>query len=155
MFREIRLKKREMTKEDTIEVLKNGEFGTFSTICENGYPYGVAVNYVYFNDSIYFHCARNGHKLDNISANNKVSFLVVANESVIPDKFSTTYASAVVFGKASTVDNEEKKNALVEIIKKYSKGFIEEGMKYIEKDINLTTVVKIEIDHISGKASRL
>lgn len=39
--------------------------------------------------------------------------------------------------------------------KKYSKGFFEEGMKYIEKDMNLTTVVKIEIDHISGKASRL
>ncbi len=27
-----------MTKEDTVEVLKNGEFGTFSTISENGYP---------------------------------------------------------------------------------------------------------------------
>ena len=36
-----------------------------------------------------------------------------------------------------------------------TKGFFEEGMKYIEKDMNLTTVVKIEIDHISGKASRL
>lgn len=131
MFKEMRLKKRN-DKRRYCWSIKNGEFGTFSTISENGYPYGVAVNYVYFNDSIYFHCARNGHKLDNISKNNKVSFLVVANESVIPDKFSTTYSSAIVFGKACTVENEEKKNALVEIIKKYSKGFFEEGMKYIE-----------------------
>ncbi|WP_285702073.1 pyridoxamine 5'-phosphate oxidase family protein, partial [Enterococcus thailandicus] len=102
-----------------------------------------------------FHSARNGHKLDFKLKNYKVSYIVDANENVIPDKFSTPYSSAIVFGKACTVENEEKKNALVEIIKKYSKGFFEEGMKYIEKDVNLTTVVKIEIDHISGKASRL
>ena len=77
------------------------------------------------------------------------------SQIIYRNKFSTTYSSAIVFGKACTVENEEKKNALVEIIKKYSKGFFEEGMKYIEKDMNLTTVVKIEIDHISGKASRL
>lgn len=151
MFKEMRLKKREMIKEDIVEVLKNGEFGIFFIIFENGYFYGVVVNYVYFNDFIYFYCVRNGYKLDNILKNNKVFFLVVVNESVILDKFSIIYFSVIVFGKVCIVENEEKKNVFVEIIKKYFKGFFEEGMKYIEKDMNLIIVVKIEIDYIFGK----
>ena len=33
---------------------------------EDGYAYGVPLNYVYVDNSIYFHCAKEGHKLDNI-----------------------------------------------------------------------------------------
>ncbi|MDZ4910912.1 pyridoxamine 5'-phosphate oxidase family protein, partial [Clostridium perfringens] len=46
MFKDIKKKKRELSKENTLEVLKNGREGILSTISENGYPYGIAVNYV-------------------------------------------------------------------------------------------------------------
>ncbi len=51
-------------------------------------------------DVIYFHCAPEGHKLENLSGNNKVSFCVVGKTQVLPDKFATNYESVIVFGTA-------------------------------------------------------
>ena len=153
MFRELRKKKRELSKEDTIKVLKEGREGVLSTISENGYPYGIAVNYVYHNNCIYFHCANKGHKLDNISQNNKVSFFVNSNITIIPQDFTTHYKSAVVFGRAFITTDDEKRNAIIAIGEKYSHPHMEEGLKYIDKAINALTIVKIEIDHLTGKCS--
>lgn len=153
MFRELRKKKRELSKEDTIKVLKEGREGVLSTISENGYPYGIAVNYVYHNNCIYFHCANKGHKLDNISQNNKVSFFVSSNITIIPQDFTTHYKSAVVFGRAFITTDDEKRNAIIAIGEKYSHPHMEEGLKYIDKAINTLTIVKIEIDHLTGKCS--
>lgn len=153
MFRELRKKKRELSKEDTIKVLKEGREGVLSTISENGYPYGIAVNYVYHNNCIYFHCANKGHKLDNISQNNKVSFFVNSNITIIPQDFTTHYKSAVVFGRAFITTDDEKRNAIIAIGEKYSHPHMEEGLKYIDKAINTLTIVKIEIDYLTGKCS--
>ncbi len=153
MFNEIRKKKRELSKENTIELLKEGKEGVLSTISKNGYPYGIAVNYVYHNDCIYFHCANKGHKLDNISKNNKVSFFVNSNIEILPKYFTTHYKSAVVFGRASIVTDDEKRDAIIAIGNKYSHPHMEEGIKYIDRAINAFTVVKIEIDHLTGKYS--
>ena len=120
MFRELRKKKRELSKEDTIKVLKEGREGVLSTISENGYPYGIAVNYVYHNNCIYFHCANKGHKLDNISQNNKVSFFVNSNITIIPQDFTTHYKSAVVFGRTFITTDDEKRDAIIAIGEKYS-----------------------------------
>ena len=153
MFRELRKKKRELSKEDTIKVLKEGRERGFSTISENGYPYGIAVNYVYHNNCIYFHCANKGHKLDNISQNNKVSFFVNSNITIIPQDFTTHYKSAVVFGRTFITTDDEKRDAIIAIGEKYSHPHMEEGLKYIDKAINTLTIVKIEIDHLTGKCS--
>ena len=153
MFRELRKKKRELSKEDTIKVLKEGREGVLSTISENGYPYGIAINYVYHNNCIYFHCANKGHKLDNISQNNKVSFFVNSNITIIPQDFTTHYKSAVVFGRTFITTDDEKRDAIIAIGEKYSHPHMEEGLKYIDKAINTLTIVKIEIDHLTGKCS--
>ncbi|MBD7912517.1 pyridoxamine 5'-phosphate oxidase family protein [Clostridium cibarium] len=154
MFREMRRKDRELKNDEIIEVLKNTSYGILSTISENGYPYGVPISYVFFNDSIYFHCATKGHKLDNILNNDKVSFCVVGNTCVLPEEFSTKYESLIVFGKAIEVFDDEKNMALLETLNKYSPDFIEQGKEYIIKAGKATKVIKITIDHISGKARR-
>ena len=67
MKREMRRKDRLLTEKEAREILSEGEYGVLSTMGENGYPYGVPVNYVYLNDNIYFHCAADvGPKLENI-----------------------------------------------------------------------------------------
>jgi len=154
MFREIRRKDRMITNDEAIEILKSNDYGVLSTTGENGYPYGVPISYVFFNDAIYFHCASEGHKLDNISNNSKVSFCVVGQTNILPAKFSTEYESVIVFGEAIEVSNDEKYTALLEIANKYSANFIEEGKEYIQRSGNATKVMKINIEHISGKARR-
>ena len=43
MFEAMRRKERQITGEETEEILKNGEYGIFSSVGEDGYPYGVPV----------------------------------------------------------------------------------------------------------------
>jgi len=154
MIREMRRKDRELKNDEAIEILKNNTYGVLSTVSGNGYPYGVPISYIYFNNSIYFHGAIKGHKLDNISKNNKVSFCVVGQTEILPDEFSTKYESVIVFGRAIEVSDDEKNTVLLEILKKYSVDYIEQGKEYIQKASKATKVIKISVEHISGKAKK-
>lgn len=154
MFKEMRRKDRALEKNEALEILKNCDYGILSTIDKNGYPYGVPLSYVYLNDSLYFHSATEGNKLDNILTNDKVSFCAVGQTSILPNQFSTKYESVIAFGKAAEVIGDEKKEALLELLNKYSPEFIEQGKVYIQNAGVITKVIKISIDHITGKARR-
>ena len=154
MNREMRRKDRKIKDDDIIEILKNNSYGILSTVSEDGYPYGVPVSYAYFNNSIYFHGAVSGHKYDNISNNDKVSFCVVGKTQILPSEFSTKYESVIIFGRALEIFNDEKNLALLEILKKYSSDYIEQGKEYIIKAGKATRVIKISIEQASGKAKR-
>jgi uncharacterized protein len=154
MMRKMRRKDREIDSKEAITLLSQSDYGILSTIGKNGQPYGVPLNYVYKDNSLYFHCARTGHKLENIENNPKVSFCVVGETNILPADFSTEYESVIAFGVAWEAQGEERISALQWLIEKYSPDFIEEGKKYIEEKNNTTKVIKIEISHISGKAQR-
>ncbi len=136
------------------ELLQKGEYGVLSTVSDDGQPYGVPLSFAYTGDAIYFHSALEGQKLDNLKENNRVSFCVIGKTEVLPEKFSTKYESAIVFGKASEVTGEEKQKGLLELVKKYSPGFLKEGLQYIERDGRKTRVYKIEIESLTGKARK-
>ncbi|MDI9215828.1 pyridoxamine 5'-phosphate oxidase family protein [Clostridium tertium] len=154
MFKEIRRKDRKIETSEAIDILKKCEYGILSTVDENGYPYGVPLSYVYANNAIYFHSAVEGHKLENIKNNDKVSFCVVGQTDLLPDKFSTKYESVIIFGRAKEVFEDEKNEAFLELINKYSKDYIEKGKGYIKNASAKTKVIKLSIDYISGKARR-
>ena len=61
----------------------------------------------------------------------------------------------IAFGKAEVLENEEeKKAALLGIVKKLSPGFIESGMKYIDSSVNKAHVIRICVSEMTGKATR-
>jgi nitroimidazol reductase NimA-like FMN-containing flavoprotein (pyridoxamine 5'-phosphate oxidase superfamily) len=150
----IRRRDREIPAKEARAILDKAGYGVLSSVGTDGQPYGVPLSYVFKNDGIYVHCALSGQKLDNIGYNPKVSFCVVGNTKVVPDKFAAEYESAVVFGVASEVQGPERYTALLWLLEKYCPGFIEEGKQYIEQQDGATKVLKIEISHISGKARR-
>ncbi|RCW52389.1 pyridoxamine 5'-phosphate oxidase family protein [Halanaerobium sp. ST460_2HS_T2] len=151
MFKEMRRKDRRIEKQKVEKVLKNGEYGVLATVNENDYPYGVPLSYVFYKGAIYFHSATEGQKLANIENNNKVSFTVVGETDIVAEKFTTKYESVIIFGRAVEVSELEKEEALLELIKKYSPDYIEEGSEYIKKTGSAAKVIKIESDHMSGK----
>ncbi len=155
MTRNVRRKDREISIEMATQLLAEGEYGFLATAGPDGQAYGIPLNYVFKNNCLYFHCAVEGHKLDNIRANNKISFCVVGKARVIPDKFTTEYESAVAFGKASEVQGSEKHEALLSLLEKYSPDFMEEGKKTIEKYNKMTAIIKVEVNKITGKARKL
>ena len=78
MFREVARKKQVLTSEQIIKILKAEKRGVLSVLGENGYPYGLPINF-WFNEEngyIYFHSGKKGHKNDAVSFDNKVSFCV-------------------------------------------------------------------------------
>jgi uncharacterized protein len=154
MFTEMRRQDRLINNSEAIRVLEAGQYGILSTTGSNGYAYGVPISYTYSNGSIYFHCAVEGQKLENIKHNSKVSFCVVGETTPLPQDFAVKYESTIVFGKAVEIFKDEKQTALEAILAKYSAAFTKEGLEYIRRATDATRLFKIEIDHLTGKARR-
>jgi nitroimidazol reductase NimA-like FMN-containing flavoprotein (pyridoxamine 5'-phosphate oxidase superfamily) len=154
MTHELRRTDRRSTEQEAWELLERGEYGVLSTISADGAPYGVPVSYCVVDGAICFHCALEGHKVENIAADSRVSFCVVGATELLPASFSTRYESVIVVGRASELFADEKLRALEGLVQKYSAGFREQGLRYIASDGARTRVFRIGIDTISGKARR-
>ena len=50
-MREMRRKDRQLDSADTLEILKNGEYGVLATVTEDGSPYGVPMSYAFDEES--------------------------------------------------------------------------------------------------------
>lgn len=155
MFRDLRRKEKNISKEESINILNRKNWGVLSVLGDEGYPYGIPLNYVYSNNFIYIHGALNGHKVDSITKEPKVSFSVVDYDTLIPDKFDTLYKSVIIFGKAEIIENfDEKRNGFMKFIEKFSSDFMVSGEKYVDNLIDKTNLIKISIEHISGKIGK-
>jgi uncharacterized protein len=154
MYRQMRRSDRAITPEEAYEILAKGEYGILSLSGDDRQPYGVPISYAVVGDVIYVHAAKTGQKLELIAQNGKVAFTVVGKTTVLPGKFSTEYESVMAFGTATKISGDEKEEALYELIKKYSPEFLEEGKAYINRAGDATTVIKIVMDHYTGKARR-
>jgi uncharacterized protein len=154
MNKELRRKDRALPLEGALELLNRGEYGILSTISADGSPYGVPVSYCVVDDAVYFHCAIEGHKLENLVFEPRVSFCVVGATEVLPDQFATRYESVIVSGTAEEVFVSEKQRALETLLTKYSSDFMPEGLCYIESKWERTRVFKFSVAVISGKARR-
>jgi len=151
---ELRRKDRATTEEEAIALLSNAEYGVLSTVTENGKPYGVPLNFCMIDHCIFFHSAVEGQKIDNIKQNKSVSFSVVGDTEVLPDRFGTKYESVIVSGEVEEVFDMNKQIALEGLLHKYSPGFMDKGLEYIEGVRKKTRVFKIAINKLTGKARK-
>lgn len=155
-MKEMRRMDRLLSEEETLEILNKGEYGILATVDGDGQPYGVPISYVLMNGSIYYHGTNaGGSKNDNILNNKKISFTVVGDTQVLPDKFGTLFESVIVFGEADLVNDEDEKiSAFKEFLKKYCDGFLAEGEKYIETAGPKAMMFKITITSMTGKSKK-
>lgn len=154
MSHEMRRKDRQITKEEAEEILKNGIYGVLTTVGEDGYPYGVPVNYVCDGVAVYFHCAKGcGRKLENLNFSPKAGFTVVGASEVLADKFAMKYESVVITGRVSEV-TEGREKIFKQLLIKYSGDYMEAGKKYMQAAGDSAGVYGLTIEEISGKARR-
>ncbi|MFI3114632.1 MAG: pyridoxamine 5'-phosphate oxidase family protein [Clostridia bacterium] len=153
MFREMRRKERAMEKTEIAEILKTATNGVLAVTGDDDYPYAVPLSFVYENNKIYFHSTNeNSHKIDAISKNPKVSFCVVTKDEIVPEDFTTSFKSIVVFGKASVLT---KKDEILEIMmliaRKYCSSHMSQAPNYAKSYLEEFCIVEIEIEHLTGK----
>lgn len=158
MFKEVRRQNRILEdKLRIMELLNTSEYGILNLGSdESGYGYGIPLNHAYDEktNSLYFHCATEGKKLDIMKLNNKVSYCIVGAAKPVADKFTTLYESVIVFGKAELdLSENEKRKALRLLVKKYSQEYEELGEKYIDKSWDRTYTFKICIEHLTAKSN--
>ena len=126
-----------------------------ATVGADGWPYAVPVNHVLAGDVLYIHCAAEGHKLENIAHEERVSYCAVADARVLPEALSTLYESAIVFGRAALVtDPAEKLRGLELLAVRFCGALTPEAEKVIATSASRTAVVRIRIERITGKAHR-
>jgi nitroimidazol reductase NimA-like FMN-containing flavoprotein (pyridoxamine 5'-phosphate oxidase superfamily) len=108
MFRDMRRKKQALSKEDCARILREERRGALSVIGDMGYPYAVPMNFYYdeAEETIYFHCAREGHKIDALKACPKVCYTVFDKGYRREGEWSLNVRSAVVFGRIEPVTDE-------------------------------------------------
>jgi nitroimidazol reductase NimA-like FMN-containing flavoprotein (pyridoxamine 5'-phosphate oxidase superfamily) len=143
-----------LTRKEAIDFLAQETIGHLATFDPTGYPYITPLNYVYYQGKIYFHCAQEGRKLDNLAANNRVCFEVSRIDRKVfeslPCKCSTRYTSALVFGTAGMVaDPGRKMEVLQALTETYAAGRPFPPVEAAKAE--RCTVVEITIDLIEGK----
>ena len=152
MFREMRRSKQRLPREVAVEILERNTSGVLALSGDEGYPYAVPMSYVYADGKIYFHSAKNGHKIDAIQRNEKASFCVIDQDQIIPEKYTTFFRSAIVFGRLRLVeDMEEMRRIAAALAMKYSADFKEGIPKEINASIRNMAVLELTIDHITAK----
>ena len=154
MFRPMRRIKQQIPEEECIRILKEEPRGVLSVLGDDGYPYGVPIDHYYDEKTgrIYFHCAKEGHKLDAIRRCDKVSLCVYNKGYQIPGEWPWHITSVIVFGRIREVTDpvilEEKLRALG---KKYIPT--QEELEYeIARAMSRAAVLEMTIEHMTGKA---
>ena len=153
MFREMRRKKQVLSPEECVQVFNRGTSGVLAVSGDDDYPYAVPLSYVYYDNKIFFHCAKTGHKLNAIARNAKVSFCVIDKDQIVQDEYTSYFRSVIVFGKARILENEAEERSALEILTaKYSPDQEEtHRLQIIEKEFNAVYMIELSIEHISGK----
>ena len=151
MFRDIRLKNKQLFHEECIEILSNEPRGVLALLGDYDYPYTVPMSHVFVDGKIYFHGAKTGHKIDAIKKHDKVSYCVVDSGVKALDSWWYTFRSVIVFGKIRILSNEDEK---IKILTHLGDKFFpthEETVNEIDKLLTRTEVFEITIDHVTGK----
>ncbi len=155
-MREMKRKERATTKEEALTLLENCEYAVLSLVAPDGSPHAIPVSPVLDGTGVYIHCALTGYKIDCIAHNPKVCLVCADHITRIPEQFSTAYQSAVVYGRASTVDDDaEKIHALRLISEKYALSNMENFERELGRSLSRTGVIRIDIENISGKQKKL
>ena len=153
IFREMRLRKQELSRQKVADILHKGTSGVLALLGDNDYPYAVPISYVYDDGKIYFHSAKSGHKIDAIQRTEKASFCVIDKDLVVPEEYTTYFRSVIAFGKIRVIEDDREKRAAIEklAIKYAPEDTAANRDDAISRGGNLICMLQMKIDHITGK----
>ena len=154
MFREIRRKKQLLPEETAVEMLQRNTSGTLALLGDDDYPYAVPLSFIYLNGKLYFHSAKNGHKIDAVRNYEKASFCVIDRDQIVPEKFTTHSRSVIAFGKVRLIEEvEEMRSIATALAMKYSGDFAEQIPNEFKAYVNNLVIIEMTIEHMTAKGT--
>jgi len=147
---------REQTRDSALAVIDRCTHGVAAFSTGEETPYCLPLSFVRVEDCLYFHCAREGLKIDLLRACPRVCVTFVGEDTpafVAPSSYTTYFQSAVVTGTANEVtDPQEKINALRALCQKLTPDHMEGFQRAVDQSLAVTAVWRIRMDQITGKA---
>jgi uncharacterized protein len=155
----MRRKDREIEKISDIESIITTADVCRVAFADDNTPYIVTLNFGYSGGDkpcFYFHCANEGRKLDLIKKNNYVCFELDTDHMLYGGEegcdWGMKFRSVVGYGRISEVtDHYSRLAGLDHIMSHYADG---NKFTYSEKVFERTTVLRLEIEEMTGKSKQ-
>lgn len=151
MFRPMRRYKQALTPDQCVRLLEREPRGVLSVHGEDGYPYGFPMDHLYLDGKLYFHCAREGHKLDALSADDRVSYCVMDQGFRRPGEWALNIQSVILFGRIRRVADPARREHVARLL----------GLKYdpspqsveeeLARSLGRAEILELTVDHMTGK----
>ena len=153
MFREMRRKKQQLSNEECIQILKEENRCVLAVNGDDGYPYAIPMNFYYDEESgkIYFHGAKEGHKIDAVKKCSKVSFTTWSQKFKKEDDWAWYVASVVIMGRMELIDDME---IVGDKFRKLAMKYFpdkEEMEETYRLHVNRAQIMALNIEHMTGK----
>ena len=155
-----------MKEEDEIQqFLEEMSFGFLGTHGDDGYPHMTPLNFVYHEGAFYMHGSRAGQKMKNLRQNERVTFAVAKEYSLIPSYWldpvlacpaTAFFKSVFVRGEAVVVEDlAEKAAAFGAFMRKLQpeggyEPFDPEHPQYA-KELKAVAMIKIVVEDMTAK----
>ena len=174
----MRRKDREVNKEFGLKVIDNSIYGVISTVDDDNQPYGIPLSIARDGNTLYFHSAMSGRKVNMFNKNPNVSVVFVGEtkvpeiysndelDKILKDEskagilsskvFTTEFESAIAVGKVRLVEDEEERvRGLRLICEKYTPTKMAYFPMAVKAGLKVANVYSIEIEEIAAKRKKL
>ncbi|MFH1103068.1 MAG: pyridoxamine 5'-phosphate oxidase family protein [Pseudomonadota bacterium] len=150
----MRRKEKEILNKEEIESIIRKSAVCRLAMAEKETPYVVPLCFGYDQNTLFFHSATEGKKLDILRKNNSVCVEFDTDHEILKNekacRWGMRYASVIAFGKASFVEHpDEKRKAMDLIMRQYSDA----AFHYSDEDLGKISIIRVTLDLMTGKRS--
>ncbi|MBN1164442.1 MAG: pyridoxamine 5'-phosphate oxidase family protein [Candidatus Krumholzibacteriota bacterium] len=149
-------KDREICDPEIIDAILGGGRLAQVALCRGEEPYIVTMNYGYDprRGALYFHCAKQGQKLDFMRENPRVCATIVRDLGYVEGRCEHKFQSLVLRGRLRTVETlEGKKHGLDILLNHQEKTPGRVRRRHLREDSVYSTLemLRLDIEEITGK----
>ena len=152
----MRRSEKEITDKKSIEEIISRSKVCKLAMCDGNIPYIVPMSFGFIDNTLYFHSAPKGKKIEILKKNPNVCFefeiLTQVIQSAKACKWGMKYKSVIGFGTASFIAEDDLKRQAFDIImNQYADG----SFLYEEASLKSAIIIKVDIHSMTGKQSEI
>ncbi|TFH06543.1 MAG: hypothetical protein E4H14_10660 [Candidatus Thorarchaeota archaeon] len=145
------------SREEMITIIEKSKYITIA-MCQDNVPYLVTLSHGYDREKncIYFHCAREGKKIDILTENKTIWGQAIEDHGYADGACDHLYATTQFKGQVTFIEDvKEKEYALrlmINSLEPYPQSVIENQIN--EKSVQRVHIGRIDIEYMSGKKAK-
>ena len=155
MFRPMRRFRQQLPEAECLALLETQPRGVLAVLGDEDYPYAVPVDFLYRDGKLYFHGAREGHKLDAVRRHDKVSLCVTDEGFRREGDWALSFRSVIVFGRIRPMAYDEP--GIEELLRALGNKYNpdpEDVERELRGALARVQMLELTVEHMSGKRIR-